>query len=50
MSSNLIARISCISFNHAEYFWKCLNRVLIQQTNFSFEIVIHDETSPEAII
>ena len=46
MSLPLVS-ISCITFNHAPYLRKCLDAFMMQQTNFSFEVVIHDDASTD---
>lgn len=42
-----LVSISCISFNHAPYIRQCLDGMLMQQTEFPFEIVIHDDASTD---
>jgi glycosyltransferase involved in cell wall biosynthesis len=44
---NPLVSISCISFNHASYIRQCLEGMLMQQTDFPFEIVIHDDASTD---
>ncbi|SFL58806.1 Glycosyl transferase family 2 [Porphyromonadaceae bacterium KH3CP3RA] len=39
--------ISCITYNHAPYIRQCLEGFLMQKTNFSFEILIHDDASTD---
>jgi glycosyltransferase involved in cell wall biosynthesis len=39
--------ISCMTYNHALFLRKCLDSFLVQQTNFPFEIIIHDDASTD---
>ena len=42
-----LVSISCITFNHAPYIRHCLDGFMMQQTNFSFEVLIHDDASTD---
>lgn len=42
-----LVSISCMTYNHAPYIRKCLDGFLLQQTNFAFEIIIHDDASAD---
>jgi glycosyltransferase involved in cell wall biosynthesis len=44
---NPVVSIACISYNHANYIRDCLDGFLRQETNFPFEIVIHDDASTD---
>lgn len=39
--------ICCITFNHADNIRKCLDGFLMQQCDFQFEILIHDDASTD---
>ncbi|MDA7933543.1 glycosyltransferase [Akkermansiaceae bacterium] len=39
--------ISCLTFNHEEYIRDTLDGFLMQQTEYSFEILIHDDASTD---
>ena len=39
--------IICTSYNHEKYIKECLDGFLIQQTNFLFEIIVHDDASTD---
>lgn len=44
---NLLVSISCITYNHEDYIEDTIESFLIQQTNFKFEILIHDDASTD---
>ena len=37
--------VICITYNHINYIKSCIESILIQKTNYSFEIIIHDDAS-----
>lgn len=37
--------VICLSYNHAKYIEDTLNSIIAQKTNFTFEIIIHDDCS-----
>jgi glycosyltransferase involved in cell wall biosynthesis len=39
--------ICCLTFNHAAYLEKCLQGFLMQQCNFTFEVLIHEDASTD---
>lgn len=39
--------VRCLAYNHEKYIGQCLDSFLMQRTNFSFEIVIHDDASTD---
>lgn len=43
-----LVSIICTSFNHEKYIKECLDGFIIQQTNFLFEIIVHDDASTDA--
>ena len=45
--SNPLVSIACITYNHAPFIRQCLEGFVMQQTNFDFEIVIHDDASTD---
>jgi glycosyltransferase involved in cell wall biosynthesis len=47
MNSNPLISISCITYNHAPFIRACLDSFLLQQTNFAFEVIIHDDASTD---
>ena len=44
---NPLVSIACITYNHAPYIRQCLDGFIMQQTDFDFEIVIHDDASTD---
>lgn len=42
-----LVSISCVTFNHAPYLRECLEGFLMQQCDFKFEILIHDDASTD---
>ena len=51
MNSNInktpLVSISCITYNHANYIRDAIEGFLMQKTNFSIEILIHDDASTD---
>ena len=45
--SEVLVSISCITYNHSAYIRQCLDGMLMQQTTFDFEILIHDDCSTD---
>lgn len=45
MKGNISVSIDCITYNHAPFIRQCLEGFLMQKTNFSFEVLIHDDAS-----
>ena len=43
----VVVSISCITYNHAPYIRQCLDGFMMQQTNFAFEVLIHDDASTD---
>ena len=44
---DIVVSISCITYNHAPYIRQCLDGFMMQQTDFAFEILIHDDASTD---
>ena len=42
--------IACITYNHSQYIEDALAGFLVQKTNFRFEIVVHDDASPDGTV
>ena len=39
--------ISVITYNHEKYVRQCLDGILMQDVNFSYEVLVHDDASPD---
>lgn len=39
-----LVSVCCITYNHALYIRQCLDGFMMQKTDFSFEVLIHDDT------
>lgn len=42
--------ISCLTFNHGEFIEEALEGFLMQQTDFNFEILVHDDASTDGTV
>jgi glycosyltransferase involved in cell wall biosynthesis len=42
-----LVSICCITYNHAPYIRDAIEGFLMQETNFPFEIIIHDDASTD---
>lgn len=45
--ANPIISVCCITYNHAPYIRQALDSVLMQETEYPFEIIIHDDASTD---
>ena len=43
----LIVTIRCLAYNHEPYIRQCLEGFVMQQTNFRFEAIVHDDASTD---
>lgn len=46
-NNNIILTVYTTAFNHGRYIRDCLNGIVMQQTNFRFEAVVHDDCSTD---
>lgn len=44
----LMVTILCTAYNHERYIRQCLEGFIMQQTNFRFEAIVHDDASTDA--
>lgn len=42
-----LVSISCITYNHKEFIQDALNGFIMQETNFPFEVLVHDDCSTD---
>ena len=47
MNKNPIVSICCLTYNHESYIRQCLDGFLMQQCDFDFEVLIHDDASTD---
>lgn len=47
MSASPLVSICCITYNHAPYIRQCLDSFFMQQCDFDFEVLIHDDASTD---
>ena len=45
--NDVLVSIQCITYNHAPYIRQALDSFLMQETNFRYEIIIHDDASTD---
>jgi glycosyltransferase involved in cell wall biosynthesis len=45
MKDNPLVSVSIVTYNHKEYIKQCLDGVLMQQTNFDYEIILGEDES-----
>lgn len=45
--SDSIVSICCLAYNHGPYIRQCLEGFVMQKTNFTFEVLIHDDASTD---
>jgi len=43
-----LVSICCITYNHEKYIGDAIESFLMQETDFPFEIIIHDDASTDA--
>ena len=42
-----LVSVRCITYNHEPYIAQALDGFLMQKTNFPFEVIVHDDASPD---
>lgn len=47
MKNEVLLTIRCVTYNHAPYIRQCMEGFVMQQTNFAFEAVVHDDASTD---
>ncbi len=47
MDSKIMVSIDCITYNHEEYIRETFDGIIMQKTNFEFEILVHDDASTD---
>ena len=46
-NDRIVVSIQCLTYNHAKYIRQCLDGFLMQQTDFRFEAIVHDDASTD---
>ena len=44
---NILLSINTLTYNHEKYIAQCIEGILMQKTNFAFELLIHDDASTD---
>lgn len=44
---NILVSINTLTYNHEKYIAQCIKGILMQKTNFAFELLIHDDASTD---
>lgn len=39
--------VICVTYNHVNYIKECLDAILKQETNFDFQVIVHDDASTD---
>lgn len=47
MANEIMVSIECTSYNHEDFIAEALDSMLMQKTNFAYEILIHDDASTD---
>lgn len=44
---NIKVSVCCVTYNHKAYLRECLDSLLMQETSFAYEILVHDDASTD---
>lgn len=47
MQDNILVSVVCTTYNQSKYIRQCLDSLLMQKTNFAYEIIVHDDASTD---
>lgn len=47
MMKGIVVSVCCMTYNHKNYIRQCLDGFVMQQTDFQFEILVHDDASTD---
>ena len=42
-----LVSVNVITYNHGKYVRQCLDGILMQKVNFPYEVLVHDDASPD---
>lgn len=45
--NEIMVSVCCLSYNHENYIRQCLDGIVMQQTSFRFEVLVHDDASSD---
>lgn len=48
MDKRPVVSICCLTYNHESFIRQCINGFLMQEVNFKYEIIVHDDASIDA--
>lgn len=46
-SNDILVSVLCITYNHEDFIADCLDGILMQETDFKYEIIVHDDASTD---
>lgn len=46
-NNEIVVSINTLAYNHEKYIAQCIEGILMQKTNFAFELLIHDDASTD---
>lgn len=47
LQNEILVSVCCLTYNHSNFIAECLDGILMQQCNFKFEVLIHDDASAD---
>ena len=47
VNTDIMVTVVCMAYNHEKYIAQCIDGFLMQQVDFNFEILIHDDASTD---
>ncbi len=50
MEQNCEVTVLCVTYNHARYIREAIDSILSQETNFTYEVLIHDDLSTDGTL
>lgn len=48
--NEIVVSVSCLTYNHEKYLKQALDSILMQKTNFKYEIIVHDDVSSDGTV
>lgn len=50
MNDGIMVSVQCTTYNHEKYIRKALDGFVMQNTNFNFEVIVHDDASTDGTV